>query len=108
MNRIAQTSLILIGLLAVAPAMAGPQQERMKQCNADAKTQSLTGDARASFMQQCLSGKTKPAAPADAAAPVASARTTQQEKMKTCNKEASAKTLKGDARNAFMSQCLKQ
>lgn len=32
---------------------------------------------------------------------------TQQEKMKTCNADASAKALKGDERKAFMSKCLK-
>lgn len=31
---------------------------------------------------------------------------TQQEKMKTCNADASAKALKGDERKAFMKQCL--
>jgi hypothetical protein len=31
---------------------------------------------------------------------------TQQERMKNCNAEAKAKTLKGDERKAFMSQCL--
>ncbi|QBK04362.1 phosphate starvation-inducible protein PsiF [Hylemonella gracilis] len=31
---------------------------------------------------------------------------TQQERMKNCNAEARAKTLKGDERKAFMSQCL--
>lgn len=33
---------------------------------------------------------------------------TQQEKMKTCNVDASAQALKGEARNAFMSNCLKK
>jgi len=32
--------------------------------------------------------------------------TTQQEKMKSCNKEAGAKSLKGDERKKFMSECL--
>ena len=32
----------------------------------------------------------------------------QQEKMKGCNKEARADDLKGDARRAFMSKCLKK
>ena len=32
---------------------------------------------------------------------------TQQEKMKKCNADASAKSLKGDDRKAFMSDCLK-
>ena len=35
------------------------------------------------------------------------AATAQQNKMTACNAEASAKTLKGDARKAFMSSCLK-
>ncbi|MBD1555055.1 PsiF family protein [Pseudomonas typographi] len=33
--------------------------------------------------------------------------TAQQERMKTCNSEATAKTLKGDERKTFMSTCLK-
>ena len=36
------------------------------------------------------------------------AATAQQEKMKTCNAEATAQTLKGDERKAFMSDCLKK
>ncbi|WP_339546621.1 PsiF family protein [Pseudomonas sp. RA_35y_Pfl2_P32] len=35
------------------------------------------------------------------------AATDQQNKMTTCNAEATAKTLKGDERKAFMSNCLK-
>ncbi|MDF3932657.1 PsiF family protein [Pseudomonas citronellolis] len=35
------------------------------------------------------------------------ANTAQQDKMKTCNADATAKTLKGDERKAFMSTCLK-
>jgi hypothetical protein len=33
--------------------------------------------------------------------------TAQQQRMKTCNVQASKKELKGDERQAFMSQCLK-
>ena len=33
---------------------------------------------------------------------------TQQQKMTICNKEASAKSLKGDERKQFMSECLKK
>jgi hypothetical protein len=36
----------------------------------------------------------------------ASAETAQQEKMKTCDAEASQKGLKGEERKAFMSKCL--
>ena len=35
------------------------------------------------------------------------ADTSQQNKMTSCNADASAKTLKGDERKAFMSACLK-
>ena len=72
-----------------------PQQQRMKDCNAQATDKK--GDERKAFMSQCLKGKTTAAAPAKPA--------TQQEKMKTCNTEAGDK--KGDERKAFMSQCLK-
>jgi opacity protein-like surface antigen len=63
------------------------QQERMKQCNADAADKK--GDERKAFMSKCLSEK----------------KATQQDKMKSCNKEAGDK--KGDERKAFMSSCLK-
>ena len=33
---------------------------------------------------------------------------TQQDKMKTCNATAGTQALKGDARKAFMSDCLKK
>lgn len=36
------------------------------------------------------------------------AANTQQNKMTACNKEASARTLKGDERKQFMSECLKK
>ena len=45
---------------AVAPAGAAPaaasgtQQNKMKTCNADAKTQALTGADRKAFMKTCL------------------------------------------------------
>lgn len=72
------------------------QQERMKRCNQEAKSQALKGDERKAFMKECLSGKATAAAPA-----------TQRDKMKLCNQKASEEGLKGDARKAFMSECLK-
>ncbi|MBJ9974764.1 phosphate starvation-inducible protein PsiF [Pseudomonas sp. S75] len=36
------------------------------------------------------------------------AATPQQEKMRTCNADATTQSLKGDERKAFMSQCLKK
>jgi hypothetical protein len=44
---------------ATAPATAtakATQQEKMKTCSADAKSKSLKGDARKSFMSTCLKG----------------------------------------------------
>ena len=70
-----------------------PQQQKMKDCNAQAEGK--TGDERKQFMSQCLKAK-----PAPAAKP-----TTQQEKMKACNTQAGDK--KGDDRKKFMSDCLK-
>jgi psiF repeat len=69
-----------------------PQQQRMADCNKQATGKS--GDARKAFMSSCLKG--------ESAAPQ-----TQQEKMKSCNADASKKSLKGDERKTFMSSCLK-
>ena len=69
------------------------QQERMKSCNAEAKTKGVKGDERKAFMSRCLKGEQAP--------------TAQQEKMKTCNQRASSQGLKGDERRTFMSQCLR-
>ena len=92
---------ILIACTAIAfGAQATPQQDKMKACNAEAKTSGKKGDERKAFMKECLSAK--PAATAAAAAPAASA--TQQDKMKTCNADAKGK--KGAERKAFMKECL--
>lgn len=80
-----------------------PQQERMKTCNADAKTKNLAGAERKTFMSSCLKGES----PATAAAAAPAKPMTQQEKMKACNADPKAKTLHGDERKTFMSSCLK-
>ncbi|HKC44979.1 MAG TPA: PsiF family protein [Burkholderiales bacterium] len=68
------------------------QQKKMQQCNADAKGKKFKdADERQAFMSACLKGEK---------------HMTQQEKMTACNKEASAKAMKGDDRKAFMSKCL--
>ena len=41
-------------------AKKATQQEKMKACNADAKTKELHGDERRKFMSHCLSGKAPP------------------------------------------------
>jgi hypothetical protein len=53
---------------------ATAQQERMKSCNAEAKTQNLRGDARKSFMSDCLKGNTAAANPAPSGTTQPSAR----------------------------------
>ncbi len=58
------------------------QQEKMKGCNAEAKTKELKGDERKKFMSTCLGGK-----PEAASACAASAR---------------EKKLDGAAKNSFM------
>lgn len=89
----------VIALSLASPlAFAGPQQEKMKECNASAKIQELKGSARKAFMKDCLSSKAPEAT---------STETTQQNKMKQCNKDAGDKALKGDERKKFMSGCLK-
>jgi hypothetical protein len=90
--------LVLASFGTQAMAAATAQQERMKTCNADAKTKALKGDDRKTFMKSCLSG--------DAAPPATSTLTPQQEKMKTCNADAKTRALQGDERKAFMKACL--
>ncbi len=47
--------LLLIGLLLCSQGFAATaQQNKMTTCNADAKTQNLTGDKRQAFMTNCL------------------------------------------------------
>jgi hypothetical protein len=86
-------SVLLAAALAMPAGAQNSQQQRMSSCNAMAGQKNLSGDARKSFMSDCLSGKTAPM--------------TQQEKMTFCNKDAAAKNLSGDARKSFMSSCLK-
>ena len=64
-------TLVVITMLTVPATAQSPapsaaqaaQRERMKTCNVDAGTQRPTGDARKSFMADCLAGKSA-AAPA--------------------------------------------
>ena len=93
--------LLSLSLLAVPALAATTQQEKMKACNADAAKQNLKGDARKSFMKDCLSTSK------GAAAEPKKEMTPQQARMKQCNADVAAKNLKGDERKKFMSDCLK-
>jgi hypothetical protein len=72
------------------------QQEKMKECNADAKSKGLSGADRKSFMSSCLSSKGVSQEDINK----------QQQKMKTCNADAKTKGLTGDDRKSFMKSCL--
>jgi hypothetical protein len=88
----------LLMTTAVSASALTAQQGKMSTCNAQAKEQTLSGDARKTFMKTCLSS-----APA---APAAKELTLQQQKMKSCNADAKTKALKGADRKAFMKTCL--
>ena len=55
-ERKAFMSSCLKGKAAPAPAPAATQQNKMKTCNADAKTKALKGAERKAFMSSCLKG----------------------------------------------------
>lgn len=105
----------LIGsALLASPAFAqkkelSPQQQRMGECAHEGKGKK--GDDYRQFMKECLKNKKAAvaAAPAASAAtkPTAAAAASQKERMKSCNAQAKDKSLKGDARKSFMSECLK-
>jgi psiF repeat len=94
-------SILIFGVGSYCPAHAqNSQQKLMTSCNAQAGAQKLAGDARKSFMSDCLSGKTP-------AATTTATPTSPQERMKSCNVQATTQKLMGDARKQFMSTCLK-
>ncbi|MEO8748653.1 MAG: PsiF family protein, partial [Rhodanobacter sp.] len=70
------------------------QQQRMIDCNKQAAGKK--GAEHKTFMSTCLKGGVAAAPPA---------KSTQQEKMKTCNAEATTKALKGAEHKTFMSNC---
>ncbi len=93
MNRnIALVAASLFALAAAPVAMASPQTDKMKSCNAEAKDKK--GDERKAFMKTCLSGKAEEASPAAAACAT-----------KAVSKE--GKPLAGAAKAAFMKKCEK-
>ncbi|MGE3740444.1 MAG: PsiF family protein [Geminicoccaceae bacterium] len=101
MNKLA-LALAMAALLAGAAEAQTSQQNRMGACNGLAGERSLSGDARKSFMSDCLSK-----GPEAMAAPAKPGQGSQQQRMADCNAAASAGNVKGDARKAFMSDCLK-
>ncbi len=126
-------------LVSLAPtdALANPQHERMKRCNADAKTQSLKGDERKAFMSICLKGKHEAGtaaatqAAADAvpsaaqsagqaanvkadlvpgpadAMPATASAPVSSSKKQACSQAAEEQSLSGAKRKAFIAECSK-
>ena len=66
----------------------GKQQTKMAECNRDAGDRK--GNERKGFMKSCLSNK----------------KMAQQERMKSCNADPKARTLRGAERKGFMKECL--
>lgn len=97
-TRITGALIALVGLAFSAHVVAGPQQDKMKSCNAEAKEKALKGDERSAFMSACLSAGKAPDTDATAAL---------KERKKVCRAEAKEKSLKGDERKSFMSECVK-
>ena len=100
---------ILVGLLSGVFMMASanaaektltPQQQRMTTCNQQATAKALKGDARKTYMSDCLKN--------GASKPDEKSLTPQQQKMRECNAKATEQMLKGDDRCKFMSACLKK
>jgi hypothetical protein len=103
MNKLALVlAMGMTALLAGAAEAQTSQQNRMGACNALAGERSLSGDARKSFMSDCLSK-----VPEAMAAPAKTGQTSQQQRMADCNAAAAAGSMSGDARKAFKSDCLK-
>jgi len=98
---------IVVCAAALSANAANSQNEKMKTCSAQAKEQTLKGDARKAFMKTCLSGSAAAAPAAAAAAPAkAKSMTPQQEKMATCSHDAKGKSLHGADRKSYMKTCL--
>lgn len=95
MNRLSVLACLLLAtslpLVAGATTPTTPQQ-RMAECSA--KNKGMKGDAYKQAQRACLSG-------------TSSAATTPQQRMTRCNADAATQNLTGEARKAFMSNCLK-
>jgi hypothetical protein len=99
---------VVFVVAAFLPGLAGAenaQQQKMKTCNAEASSKQLKGEARKTFMAQCLHAGSDASADnaKGSALPELSA---QQKKMKECSGEAKQKNLHGTERENFLKTCL--
>ena len=89
----ATSLLIAAALCAKQPwAAENPQQERMRQCNAQANSRDIGGEERADFITSCLRREEREL-------------NAQQQRMVDCAREATGLT--GDRRHEFLSGCLR-
>jgi hypothetical protein len=95
---------LAIGALGLGAAYADDEydtgMQRVKTCNLEASARKLTGDARQSFIAECVSG----AGPAGSGTSTATA---PSDKTLFCNMQASNRHLAGKARAGFVEECLK-
>lgn len=92
--------LVFLTTVGAAEKTMTPQQQRMTTCNQQATAKTLKGDARKSYMSDCLKNSSSK--------PAEKSMTPQQQKMGECNATATQQSLKGDDRKKFMSACLKK
>ncbi|HCD7251069.1 TPA: phosphate starvation-inducible protein PsiF [Citrobacter farmeri] len=92
--------LIFLTTVGAAEKTLTPPQQRMTTCNQQATAKTLKGDARKTYMSDCLKNSKS--------APDEKSLTPQQQKMRECNVKATEQSLKGDDRSKFMSACLKK
>lgn len=92
--------LFLLSQASAAEKNLTPQQQRMTTCNQQATAQNIKGDARKTYISDCLKNR--------ASAPGEKSLTPQQQRMRECNVQATEQSLKGDDRSKFMSGCLKK
>ncbi|MBI1394760.1 MAG: phosphate starvation-inducible protein PsiF [Betaproteobacteria bacterium] len=85
-----------VACLATVPAFGATQQEKMRTCNAEAKTQALKGQERRDFMSRCLA-----VSPEEK-----EARLARRQKAKSCAAEARDKSLKGEERKSYIAECV--
>lgn len=92
--------LVFLTTVGAAEKTMTPQQQRMTTCNQQATAKTLKGDARKTYMSDCLKNSSSKADE--------KSLTPQQQKMRECNATATTQSLKGDDRKKFMSACLKK
>lgn len=91
-------AILCLSLLSTY-SFAGPQQEKLKACSADAKASGKIGAERRPFMRQCMrDGMTD--------AQVAEKRAMRKEKNKACRADARASGKRGAERKAMIRACM--